>query len=85
MLDVKAFEAKAKELILKFAKEAIPGPEKMAAVVDKIAEWADTEIKWGFLGPIGPMVEAVDGIVIKKLIELPLQLVYNKLKEQGEV
>ena len=80
---------KIEALILSQAGSALPGPEKRAAAVKELARWLDDQAKWGFLGPLAVVAEAADGKVIELglsgLLELVVQLVYDKLKASSKV
>jgi hypothetical protein len=84
-INVGEFKEKVIALILKVARENIPGEDKLEKVLDDIARWGDEQLKWSFLGPLGIAVEALDGMVIRQLIALPVQLVYDELKAAGKV
>lgn len=78
---------KIEDLILSQAPSAIPGPEKRAEVVKQLSRWLDDQIRWGFLGPIAPVAEALDGKLIEMglsgLLDLVVQETYDRLKAAG--
>ena len=81
------FEALAKQLealILAKAIEAIPGAEKMDAVIAEGVAWLDARIT--FKGPFGPFAEGVSDLLIRALpIRQLAQAVFDQLQENGKV
>ena len=73
------------ELILEHATQAIPGEHKMAAVVAKVAKWADEQLRWKKLGPLAPLAEAIDGLLLKTILKIMAQMVYDELKQSGSL
>lgn len=88
-LDPVAVKAKIVELILEAAPVVAPGDEKMGQVLDKLAAWADEQLKWKWLGPLGIAAEMADGPAIREgldaLLQLLVQFVYDELKAAGRV
>lgn len=78
-------EAKAREAVLRQVGEAIPGEAKADAAIDEVVKWADKELRWSFLGPVGIAIEAVDGPVIRAILRLVVQHAYDELKAEGAV
>lgn len=73
------------EFVLEQAGEAIPGEEKLVAAAAKAAEWLDKNVKYEKLGPVGVLLETVDGPVFKAAAQFLVQWVYDELHDAGRV
>lgn len=77
-IDMDQLGDKIKDLILAGAKQALPGPEKMKAVIKEAAAWVAARITT----PLGDGVEEwVARIALRGLA----QFLYAQLKKQGQV
>mgnify|MGYP001154100998 CR=1 FL=1 len=77
-IDMDQLGDKLKDLILGAAKKAIPGPEKMKAVIKEAAAWVAAQIKT-------PLGDAVEEWVARIALRGLAQFVYAQLKKQGQV
>ena len=89
LVDLAALRRRAAALVMDYAGEAIPGPDKMDEVLDDLASEADRFIQWQWLGPVGLLLEAADGPALNALVHLALrphvQRVYDALRDAGVV
>lgn len=74
----------AENLILEFASAKIGGERKKKAVVRELSEWLDDRLNFG-PGPIGRLAEAADGPVLRLILGLVVDEVYNSLAKAGKV
>ena len=78
----------AESMILDWADEIIPGPEKMDEVCDQLASEADSYLSWGD-GVFGSIMEAIDGPIISALFSLlirpSIQKLYDRMKDDGKL
>ena len=84
-VDGAALKANLDELIRAQVSSAIPGEEKMTIVVDEAVRWLDDQVRWGFLGPLALLAEAVDGPVLRLAVGLVADIVYGEMKKIGQV
>lgn len=77
-IDMDEVLEKLKELVLKAAKQALPGPQKMKQVVKEGAAWLATKIKT-------PLGDTVETLVFKFALTGLAQLAYGQLKKAGQV
>ena len=85
--DISGLRKLAAQIILDQNSEQIPGHERMSEVLDELAGDADQFIKWSWAGPAGPILELIDGPVIRGVVRAfiaPLvQDVYDHLNDAG--
>ena len=78
---------KAAALILDQVRANIPGHERMAEVLDELSDDADDILTWQWAGPAGPILELVDGPVIRAVVRAfiapHVQQVYEHLHDAG--
>jgi len=75
---------RAAELIRAQVGADVSGPEKMGAVIDELARWLDNELRFG-PGPAGAIAEAFDGPVLRAVLGLFAQALYEELRQDGVV
>jgi hypothetical protein len=83
-IDTGPLRAKIEELIREQAGKAISGEAKMDAVIEEAAQWADDHTKWGFLGPLGPIAEGMDGVVFRGVLRIVGQFLFEELRKIGQ-
>lgn len=79
-LDTAALRRAAAEEILRLAGDALPGPDRMLEVLDTLIDRADEWLTWTWAGPVEPLLELLDGQVLRALIRPIVQEVYDDLR-----
>ncbi len=77
-VDTKKLRAKIEELILDQVGESIPGEDKLRAVIAAAADWLAKQTKL-------PIPDAVEAGIYRTILWLPVQFVYDHLKDLGKV
>lgn len=85
--DLGGLRKRAAALILDQVGSNIPGHERMSEVLDELADEADELLSWQWAGPAGPILELVDGPVIRAVVRAfiapHVQEVHEHLRDAG--
>jgi len=86
-IDDETLAGLAGSLVVDMALEAMPGPEKMDAVLDELVEHADEFLVWTWCGPAGFFLELIDGPALRALVRVLIrphvQRVYERIQAGG--
>lgn len=72
----------AEQAVLKVAELTAPGEEKHRLAVKMVAEKVDELLKFGN-GPVGIVLEAIDGAAAELIVGAFVKFAYNQLVERG--
>lgn len=84
-VSMKDLRERIEKAVLDVAVANAPGSEKFDKVVEEVSAWVDERVKWKWAGPLEPVLEAADGPAIKKMLVIPIQMVYEELKNAGRL
>jgi hypothetical protein len=86
-LNIEWLKDRAVELIKEQVSMRVPGPAKMDLVLEELADLADEYLIWNWAGVAGPILELVDGPVVRALVHLAIrphvQAAYDELADLG--
>ena len=87
-LDLKLLRRRARDLLMDYAGERMPGRDRMDEVLDQLVEEADEFLVWTWAGPVaGALLEVGDGPALRAIIRLfvrpHVQDLYDHLHDVG--
>lgn len=77
-INTKALRAKLEDLILDAARESLPGEDKLRNVVDAAADWLAKQTKI-------PVPDPIEAAVYRTILWVPVQFVFDALRDAGRV
>lgn len=76
---------KIRDAVITASTRALSDTEKFDHVLDAVTEWVDARLTWEWTGPLSGLFENLDGKVIRKLLAVAVEQVYQGMKRAGEV